>query len=466
MNDEPTMPEPPPVLHFAYETGLCWQVTLTGSVLHDEPVDTMDDPFRSPIRVLEDGKPLPWPHAPHSEIRSCGGGRYSHWGSTVRFSTSDNSNPLTNGRRYELVGGKAAVTLVGTLRTGNKPVEEAARLLEEHLARIRQYANDVDTWFTHVRDRCWRIDLARLVGHYGGTPAEVRDISSVTEAGLPLGPGSAPPEAIAKLGGGRWSVDPHEGVLHLSASDGSNPKLNGRSYSVTIGGRPYPVPQSLTARAMASLPDGRPDERLVGLVRSAYQAGVHWQGRHRFDAEYYPFLAGLAQRVRASRILEIGSERGGSAEAMVMGMGDAAQLLVTVDVVDQARRLDGRAGILKIIDDAAADRAVQKVLAAFDHRPIDILFVDSAHEYTYTLQHIAIYAALLRPRLVVIDDIVLNESMALLWADLCRLFGERAVNACDIEPRIRNCDCGFGLVLWYDWSELTAGRPAVFEQEA
>ncbi|MBS0150362.1 MAG: hypothetical protein JSR31_05430 [Nitrospira sp.] len=57
----------------------------------------------SRITLLEDGIPLPCGHAAHEDIRLKGEGRYSHWGAQIYFSSSDNSNPITNGKRYELV---------------------------------------------------------------------------------------------------------------------------------------------------------------------------------------------------------------------------------------------------------------------------------------------------------------------------------------------------------------------------
>jgi hypothetical protein len=83
----------------------------------------------------------------------------------------------------------------------------------------------------------------------------------------------------------------------------------------------------------------------------------------------------------------------------------------------------------------------------FDYRPIDLLFVDSGHDYPTTMAHMGTYAALLQPKIVVIDDIVLNEDMAHFWSDVRALYGARAVNACDVDPRVRSGDCGFGIVL-------------------
>lgn len=52
--------------------------------------------------VFEDGRMLPYPDRPHDEIRKRGRGRHSLWDDSVFFSTSDNSDPNHNGRRYEV----------------------------------------------------------------------------------------------------------------------------------------------------------------------------------------------------------------------------------------------------------------------------------------------------------------------------------------------------------------------------
>jgi hypothetical protein len=57
----------------------------------------------SPALVLEDGKPLPGPGNVGLDqyISPIGKGSYCFWLSMVIFSTSDNSDPNTNGRSYE-----------------------------------------------------------------------------------------------------------------------------------------------------------------------------------------------------------------------------------------------------------------------------------------------------------------------------------------------------------------------------
>jgi hypothetical protein len=58
---------------------------------------------RSNLRVCENGKPLGPASAPHDDIFKKGEGRFSHWGDGLFFTTSDNSDPNTNGRAYVVV---------------------------------------------------------------------------------------------------------------------------------------------------------------------------------------------------------------------------------------------------------------------------------------------------------------------------------------------------------------------------
>lgn len=62
--------------------------------------DNADNPRRSPLVVLEDGKLLGPAHTAHDIIRKEGGGAFSHWGTRLYFSTSDHTDPLSNRREY------------------------------------------------------------------------------------------------------------------------------------------------------------------------------------------------------------------------------------------------------------------------------------------------------------------------------------------------------------------------------
>lgn len=62
--------------------------------------DTNEDPHRSNLDLLEDGRGLGPSHSEHALIRERGGGLYSHWHGFLYFSASDHSDPRNNGRSY------------------------------------------------------------------------------------------------------------------------------------------------------------------------------------------------------------------------------------------------------------------------------------------------------------------------------------------------------------------------------
>lgn len=65
--------------------------------------DDLNLPDRSNLRVFEDGIELGPAHSLHDNIFKQGGGRFSHWGRWLIFSSSDGSDPRTNGRSYRMV---------------------------------------------------------------------------------------------------------------------------------------------------------------------------------------------------------------------------------------------------------------------------------------------------------------------------------------------------------------------------
>ena len=76
------------------------------AVFHDldrlaKIADDQDNTSRSPVQLYEDSTLLGPPHSSHRDIADLGQGRYSHWRTQgMVFSTSDNSDPNTNGRTY------------------------------------------------------------------------------------------------------------------------------------------------------------------------------------------------------------------------------------------------------------------------------------------------------------------------------------------------------------------------------
>lgn len=80
--------------------GLCWQFSLND---FEHLADNLEFLSRSTLLLFEDDKPLLPPHVANDDIVAFGAGRYSHWGKDLQFSTSDGSDPNTNGRQYKIV---------------------------------------------------------------------------------------------------------------------------------------------------------------------------------------------------------------------------------------------------------------------------------------------------------------------------------------------------------------------------
>jgi cephalosporin hydroxylase len=64
------------------------------------PGDSLNTPGASMIRLFEDGFELGPGHSAIADVEQIGGGRFSHWGDTLHFSSRDGSCPVTNGREY------------------------------------------------------------------------------------------------------------------------------------------------------------------------------------------------------------------------------------------------------------------------------------------------------------------------------------------------------------------------------
>jgi SAM-dependent methyltransferase len=82
---------------FRHEGGDCWSAELPALIRY---ADDESDPRRSTLALYENGLALQQPHFTIGEIRCLGIGRYAHWEDRLYFSTTDNTDPNRNGRRY------------------------------------------------------------------------------------------------------------------------------------------------------------------------------------------------------------------------------------------------------------------------------------------------------------------------------------------------------------------------------
>ena len=176
------------------------------------------------------------------------------------------------------------------------------------------------------------------------------------------------------------------------------------------------------------------------------------------------FLAGLVRELHASRILEVGTFHGGAIMAMTHGLLPSITQpeILTIDV--ESHNEEGFANypqINRVIRDSLSPLTIDDVRQTFsDH--IDLLFIDSGHDYRQAFENIAVYGNLLKPRIIVLDDIALNRSMSRMW-ERVKYLAPGAVE--DISAIAGRTNVGFGLIgpqYPFEWPEMGAARRAAW----
>jgi len=236
----------------------------------------------------------------------------------------------------------------------------------------------------------------------------------------------------------RWLAD----RLHVSAGAATIPEFDQRLASKVSRTKPDATLAEIIQRAWT-----------VGQTIDLSDVGYgppHWKAEgklHETPFPYYFFLAGLVRSQNCKRIFEIGTHYGGSTYSMLRGgVSQSEMKIVTVDITDLNPNLHKIQAITKIIGDANGEAVLKSAVLALSDAPIDLLYVDAAHEFLPTITNLGLYILLLRPRFVVIDDIVLNEGMRSLWNTIRVTQGSRAVNCLDVIQDIRTPNVGFGLL--------------------
>jgi len=163
---------------------------------------------------------------------------------------------------------------------------------------------------------------------------------------------------------------------------------------------------------------------------------------------YYFFLAGFVKLLKLTHILEIGTNFGGSIMSISKGLHKddiEKSRLVTVDITrknDEGFRKYPH--IIRIQGDSLKEDTARKISAHFD-KSIDLIYIDSVHEYEHTKKNIDIYAKRLKPSYLILDDIRQCDGMKRLWSELTQNFKENAFDASDISIRK---GAGFGVIFF------------------
>jgi hypothetical protein len=187
--------------------------------------DSGDDPTGSEVLLFEDDKPLGPSHwTPHEEIATKGMGRYSHWkniGSVFVFSSTDNTDPNTNGRAYWAVGPEGTKPKVSPL-----PEEEVYAIPDGKL--VIQMRKPFETFAGSHMAVAHALDALTEFADDRNNEKQ-RSPIVLYEDDRALGPAHSTHTDIAALGEGRYSHWKTQGMV-FSTSDNSDPNTNGRRY--------------------------------------------------------------------------------------------------------------------------------------------------------------------------------------------------------------------------------------------
>lgn len=126
---------------FRFNEGYCWTAHLPE---WRHLADSLETPQCSPLMLYENGVPFLEAHVPHQYIRTEGGGLFSHWQDSLFFSSADNSDPNTNGRRYSYTVSREFYRPPARVWSDFRPVNLSHRdASPDAIARDVAYAIDV-----------------------------------------------------------------------------------------------------------------------------------------------------------------------------------------------------------------------------------------------------------------------------------------------------------------------------------
>ena len=140
---------------FVHDRDYCWRIKLPDKITW--LADTSQRQIMCPLVLFENAAPLGPAHRLHTDIAITGTGQFSVWqNGSLYFSTSDNSDPNSNGCQYSLDFGEPRGVTVGP---GPRPGPAFARtvlsaLIEPTPAMLeaaRSHTDDADKWRAMVK---------------------------------------------------------------------------------------------------------------------------------------------------------------------------------------------------------------------------------------------------------------------------------------------------------------------------
>lgn len=201
-----------PLIDIQPERGLCYTARIPLLTPNER-----DDRVTG-LRLFEDEIELTQSARPHAEIRELGDGRFSHWGPTLYFSSTDGSDPISNGRRYTVVFDRDS--RVDRRQSPFTPIQVI------DVVSIRR-----------GKGHEWVVSLPPALA---ALPCDSQALNAsrilLLEAGWPLPMPHSLRKDVIERGEGRFV---HTGsVVHFSTTDNSDPRSNGRTYVLAVADEP------------------------------------------------------------------------------------------------------------------------------------------------------------------------------------------------------------------------------------
>lgn len=180
---------------------------------------------------------------------------------------------------------------------------------------------------------------------------------------------------------------------------------------------------------------------------------IHWGNQKDISertSPYYHFLAGAMAHFGFTRAFEVGTHCAGATRAIRCGAGDRPGVkIVTCDITTESDAyLQGVDGVTKLVGDATQLDVLQHVDEAFGPEGAELVFIDGEHSLLSTYACYSLYRTLLRPAVIVLDDIRLGAGMQAAWRMIAsRLDPRDRIDVITVAPDVRAANCGFGLVI-------------------
>jgi predicted O-methyltransferase YrrM len=138
------------------------------------------------------------------------------------------------------------------------------------------------------------------------------------------------------------------------------------------------------------------DEKLGQVVTTVHQAYLDRVSRDSDIREYLPLLYNTARSYPGARILELGVRKGNSTLALLAGAEESGGHVWSADITDVIREDMRPWAGCRLWTFTCGDDMNENVQNQLP-REVDVLFIDTSHEYGHTLRELEVYMPRLAP---------------------------------------------------------------------